>query len=94
MRGPLFVFVVAVIVAVLLLGTGNAPAAKRVYEVACYSGTNYGFLGTVPNVSDPTRSAGICNSIFSACDNNCTGCYVNIDNKQVCYTSSGQIFSD
>jgi hypothetical protein len=87
-------YIIAVIVAVLFLRAGSAQAEKRAYEVACYSGTTHGFVGTIPNIFDTARSAGVCNSVFNACDNNCTGCYVNIDNKQVCFTSSGEVFSD
>jgi hypothetical protein len=87
-------YIIAVIVAVLFLWAGSALAAKRAYDVACYSGTTHGYVGTIPNVFDPTRSAGVCNSVFNYCDNNCTGCYVNIDNKQVCFTSRGEVFSD
>jgi hypothetical protein len=65
--------------------------AKRAFQVSCYIGDRN--IGTL-ELYDPTYSAITCNKVFHDCEGNCTGCYMNIDNKQVCIDSQGQVYSD
>lgn len=59
--------------------------------LSCYNGTEY--IDDVDDVVDVANAGQVCNSLYTDCEGNCTGCFHDFDyDENVCVDSQGRKF--
>jgi hypothetical protein len=74
-----------------MLSTATAQAATRNFQVRCY--VNHQIIGTL-TIYDVSMAANACNKTFNICEGNCTGCFIDVNFREVCIDSLGQAYYD
>jgi hypothetical protein len=77
---------------VALLSVEPASAAARAFEVRCYDGSHQA-VGTL-SIFDISMAATACNRTFNVCEGSCTGCFIDVNYREVCIDSMGQAYYD
>jgi hypothetical protein len=70
-----------------------SAAANRDFEVRCYVGnpSNNEYVGTI-DIFDVSMAGVSCNNVFNACEGNCTGCYADPNDREVCVDALGRAY--
>lgn len=76
---------------IAMLSAATAQAAARNFQVRCY--VNHQPVGTL-TLYDVTMAANACNKTFNICEGNCTGCFMDVNFREVCIDSLGQVYRD
>lgn len=67
------------------------PAFADDVTVSCYNNGLY--IDDVDDVSDIRQAAGLCDSMYSACQGNCIACFDDFDlDENICVDSQGRQF--